>query len=117
MELLSSLLKGTTDIAGGAFDSVASLLGTEAAGMFPNDGPDGTFGLLMSGLAGVAAAVAVAIALTVYFRTGYRSATDIIRHGLAAALVLGLLAFVAYDLRHAAFAATLADGHCAARLS
>jgi hypothetical protein len=29
---------------------------------------------------------------------------DIIRHGLAASIVLGLLAFVAYDMRHAAFA-------------
>ena len=60
--------------------------------------------MLMSGLAGVAAALAVAIMLTVYFRTGYRSLRDIVRHGLAAALVLGLLAFVAYDMRHAALA-------------
>jgi hypothetical protein len=93
-------------MAGGAFDSVTAFLGTlaEAAGLLPDDSPDGAFGLLMSGLAGVAAAMAVGIALTVYFRTGYRSARDIIRHGLALALVLGLLAFVAYDLRHAAFA-------------
>jgi len=119
MELLSSLLRGTTNIAGGAFDSVTSFLGTlaEAAALFPDDGPDSAFGLLMSGLAGVAAAVAVAVALTVYFRTGYRSARDIIRHGLAAALVLGLLAFVVYDMRHAAFAATLADRHCVARFA
>jgi hypothetical protein len=106
MELASSLLKGSTAMAGGAFDSVTAFLRTlaEAAGLFPDDGPDGAFGLLMSGLAGVAAATAVAIALTVYFRTGYRSARDVIRHGLALALALGLLAFVAYDLRHAAFA-------------
>ena len=93
-------------MAGGAFNSVTAFLGTlaEAAVVFPDDGPDSTFGLLMSGLAGVAAATAVAIVLTVYFRTGYRSARDVIRHGLALALVLGLLAFVAYDLRHAAFA-------------
>jgi hypothetical protein len=106
MELVFSLLKGSTAMAGGAFDSVTAFLNTlaEAAGLFPDDGPDGAFGLLMSGLAGVAAAMAVAIALTVYFRTGYRSARDIIRHGLAVALALGLLAFVAYDLRHAAFA-------------
>ena len=51
--------------------------------------------MLMSGLAGVAAALAVAIMLTVYFRSGYRSTRDIVRHGLAAAMVLGLLAFVA----------------------
>jgi hypothetical protein len=61
-------------------------------------------GMLMSGLAGVAAALAVAIILTVYFRTGYRSARDIVRHGLATTAVLGLLAFVAYDMRHAALA-------------
>jgi hypothetical protein len=60
--------------------------------------------MLMSGLSGVAAALAVAIILTVYFRSGYRSIRDIVRHGLAAALVLGLLAFVAYDMRHAALA-------------
>jgi len=58
----------------------------------------------MSGLAGIAAALAVAIILTVYFRSRYRSLRDILRHGLAAALVLGLLAFVAYDMRHAALA-------------
>jgi hypothetical protein len=93
-------------MAAAGFDSVTAFLRTlaEAAGLFPDDGPDGAFGLLTSGLAGVAAAMAVAIALTVYFRTGYRSARDIIRHGLAVALALGLLAFVAYDLRHAAFA-------------
>ena len=44
------------------------------------------------------------IMLTVYFRSGYRSVRDIARHGLAAAVVLGLLAFVAYDMRHAALA-------------
>jgi hypothetical protein len=106
MDLASSLLKGSTAMAGGAFDSVTAFLSTlaEAVGLFPDDSPDGAFGLLISGLAGVAAAMAVGIALTVYFRTGYRSARDIIRHGLALALVLGLLAFVAYDLRHAAFA-------------
>jgi hypothetical protein len=71
---------------------------------FAGDGPDGGLGLVMSGLAGMAAALAVAILLTVYFRTGYRSARDIFRHGLAAVAALGLLAFVAYDMRHAAFA-------------
>ena len=69
-----------------------------------DDSPDGWFGMAMSGLAGAAAALAVAIVLTVYFRTGYRSARDIVRHGLAVAAVLGLLAFVAYDMRHAALA-------------
>jgi hypothetical protein len=106
MDPAFSVLRGPTAIAGVAFDSVTAFLGSlaEAAGLLPDDGPDGTFGLLMSGLAGVAAATAVAIALNVYFRIRYRSARDIIRHGLAAALVLGLLAFVAYDMRHAVFA-------------
>ena len=58
----------------------------------------------MSGLSGVAAALAVAITLTLYFRTGYSNAREIVRHGLAATVVLGLLAFVAYDMRHAALA-------------
>jgi hypothetical protein len=106
MDLATSLLKGTAAVAGVAFDSVTAFLGSlaEAAGLLPDDGPDSAFGLLMSGLSGVAAALAVAIALTVYFRTRHRSARDIIRHGLAAAVVLGLLAFVAYDMRHAALA-------------
>jgi high-affinity Fe2+/Pb2+ permease len=55
----------------------------------------------MSGLAGMTAALAVALLLTVYFRR-YRSAGDIIRHGLTAAAVLGLLAFAVYDMGHAA---------------
>jgi len=70
--------------------------------LFAGDNRDGTLGVLMSALAGIAAALAVAILLAVYFRTGYRTARDMVRHGLAAAAVLGLLAFVAYDMRHAA---------------
>ena len=60
--------------------------------------------MLMSGLAGVATALAVAIVLTVYFRSRYRSVRDVLRHGLAAAAVFALVAFVAYDMRHAALA-------------
>jgi hypothetical protein len=83
MDLASSLLKAATAMAGGASDSVTGFLGTlaEAVGLLPDDDPNGAFGLLLSGLAGVAAAMAVAVALTVYFRTGYRSAREIIRHG------------------------------------
>jgi hypothetical protein len=77
---------------------------TDAAGLWPDEGPDSAFDLLMSGLAGVAAAVAVAIALTIYFQTGYRSARDMVRHGVAAVLVLALLGFAAYDMRNAALA-------------
>ena len=58
----------------------------------------------MSALAGVAAALAMAILLSVYFRTGYRTGRDVLRHGLAATLVLALIAFVAYDMRQAALA-------------
>ena len=60
--------------------------------------------MVMSALAGVAAALAVAIVLSVYFRSGYRSPRDLVKHGLAASAVLALLAFVVYDMRHAALA-------------
>ena len=60
--------------------------------------------MIMSALAGVAAALAVAIALSIYFRSGYRSRRDLVKHGLAAAAVLLLLAFVISDMRHAALA-------------
>jgi len=86
-------------------DLIASFLKMIADGSgIAGDGPDGGLGLVMSGLAGVAAALAVALVLALYFRTGYRSARDIVRHGLAATAVLGLLAFVAYDVGHAALA-------------
>ena len=87
-------------------DTVTSLLRmvSDSSALSADDSPDGVLGMLMSGLAGVAAALAVAIMLTVYFRSSYRSLRDVVRHGLAAALVLGLLAFVASDMRHAALA-------------
>ena len=96
MNLTSPVLKGAAQIA--------EVPGSSAASLFKmaDDSPDGALGMLMSGLPGVAAALAVAIVLTVYFRTGHRSPRDILRHGLAAAAVLALLAFVAYDMRHAA---------------
>jgi hypothetical protein len=106
MNLTSPFLKGAVQAAELPGDSVTSFLKTvgDRTGLFADDSPDGLLGMLMSGLSGVAAALAVAIILTVYFRSGYRSIRDIVRHGLAAALVLGLLAFVAYDTRHAALA-------------
>ena len=58
----------------------------------------------MSALSGVAAALAVAIMLTIYFRSGYRTRRDLVKHGLAACAVLVLLAFVISDMRHAALA-------------
>ena len=106
MNLTSPILKGAVHAAQLPGDSVTSFVKTiaSAGGFLADDSPDGWLGLLMSGLSGVAAALAVAIILTVYFRSRYRSFRDIVRHGLAAALVLGLFAFVAYDMRHAALA-------------
>ena len=106
MNLTSPFLKGAARAAELPGDSVTSFLKmvADSTGLLADDSPDGWLGMLMSGLAGVAAALAVAIVLTVYFRSGDRSARDIVRHGLAAAAVLGLLAFVVYDMRHAALA-------------
>jgi hypothetical protein len=106
MNLTSPFLKGAARAVELPNDSVASLLKMvgDSTGLFTDDSPDGWLGMLMSGLSGVAAAIAVAIVLTVYFKSGYRSGRDILRHGLAAAAALALLAFVASDMRHAALA-------------
>ncbi|PSO15288.1 acriflavin resistance protein [Bradyrhizobium sp. MOS003] len=68
------------------------------------DSADGRLGILMSALSGVAAALAVALAMTVYLRLSYRSWRDVVRHGLATLAALVLFAFAAYDMRHAAAA-------------
>ena len=73
--------------------------GTRKPGLMEFSSP-----FLMSALSGAAAALAVAIALTVYFHSGYRTRRDIIRDGFATVVALGLFAFVAYDMRHAAMA-------------
>ena len=106
MNITSPILKGAAHAAALPGDSVTSFLKiiADTTGLFADDSSDGVLGMLMSGLAGVATALAVAIVLTVYFRSRYRSARDILRHGLAAAAVLSLVAFVAYDMRHAALA-------------
>ena len=106
MNITSPILRGAAHAAELPGDSVTSFLRliADTTGLFADDSSDGVLGMLMSGLAGVAAALAVAIVLTVYFRSKYRSTRDIFKHGLAAAAVLALLAFVAYDLRHAAMA-------------
>ena len=80
------------------FSQIGSLTGalTESA--------DGQSGILMSALAGIATALAVALAMTVYFRMSYRTWRDVLRHGLAALAALALFAFAAYDMRHAALA-------------
>ena len=80
------------------FSQIAGMIGllTESA--------DGQLGILMSALAGIAAALAVALTLTVYFRMAYRTWRDVLRHGLAALTAAALFAFAAYDMRHAALA-------------
>jgi hypothetical protein len=103
MNLTSPTPEGAAHAAGTCVTSLLKMV-ADSSGVFADDSPDGWPGMLMSGLAGVAAALAVAIVLTVYFRSGYRSARDIFKHGLAAAAVLALLAFVASDMRHAALA-------------
>jgi len=75
-----------------------------AADIWPDLSADDGTGLLMPALTGVVAAVTVALALAIYFQTGYRSYRDMIRHGLAAAIGLALMAFVIYDMRNAAMA-------------
>lgn len=105
MNITSPILTGAARVAELPGDSVTSLLKMvgSTTGLF-DDGPDGGLGLIMSALSGVAAALAVAIALSIYFRSGYRSRRDIFKHGLAATAVLVLLAFVISDMRNAALA-------------
>ena len=105
MNITSPILTSAARVAELPADSVASLLKIVGfgTGLF-DDSPDGGLGLIMSALAGVAAALAVAIALSIYFRSGYRSRRDLVKHGLAASAVLVLLAFVISDMRHAALA-------------
>ena len=93
---VTSFFKAVAD----SLESVGSLL-PGSWSLFADNGPDDGLGVLTSGLAGMAAALGVALLLTVYFRR-YRSARDMIRHGVAAAAVFGLLAFAVYDLRSAA---------------
>lgn len=106
MNITSPILNGAAHAAALPGDSVTSFLKmvADTTGLFADDSSDGVIGMMMSGLAGVATALAVAIVLTVYFRSRYRSVRDVVRHGLAAAAVFALVAFVAYDMRHAALA-------------
>ena len=106
MNIITPLPKGAADATELPGNSVTSFLkmAGDSTGLFADDIPDGWLGMLMSGLAGVATALAVAIVLTVYFRSGHRTPRDMFRHGLAAVAVLALLAFVASDMRHAALA-------------
>ena len=98
MNITSPLLTGAGHAAQLPSDSMTSLLRTIGF----SDGPDGGLGIAMSALSGVAAALAVAIMLSVYFRTGHRSRRDVLKHGIAASAVLVLVAFVIADMRQAA---------------
>ena len=85
MNITSPIMAGAARAADLPGDSVTSLLRMIGAGtgLF-DDSVDGGLGLVMSALAGVATALAVAILLSIYFRSGYRSPRDILKHGLAA---------------------------------
>jgi hypothetical protein len=88
------------DLPGEVITSLVRKIG-ELTGLFDDDSG---LGLVLSGLAGAAAALAVALALTVYFHAGNRTARDTMKDGIAAIVALTLVAFVAYDMRHAALA-------------
>src|SRR5437660_12572336 len=105
MNITSPMMAGAVHVAELPGDSVTSLLRMIGAGtgLF-DDSVDGGLGLVMSALAGVATALAVAIVVSVYFRSSYRSPSDLVKHGLAATAVLALITFVVYDMRHAALA-------------
>jgi hypothetical protein len=102
MNLASPLLSGAARSAGPTSDSVAFLLKvSDSSGFVGDDIPDSWLGLLMSGLAGIAVALALAIMLTVYWRMEDGGRRHLVRHGLAATFALGLLGFAAHDMRHA----------------
>jgi len=105
MNVTSPLLTGAGHMAALPGDSMTSLLKAigNVTGLF-GDGPDGGLGVVMSALAGGAAALAVAIALTVYLHTGHRSLRDLAKHAVATVVALALVAFVVSDMRHAALA-------------
>jgi len=100
MNITSPILTGAANAAELPGHSMTSFL--RAVGF--SDSPDGGLGIIMSALAGVAAALAVAIVLSVYFRSGYRSRHELLKHGLATSAVLVLLAFAISDMRNAALA-------------
>ena len=102
MNLASPFLSGAARVAESPLDSVAFLLRvSDSAGFAGDDIPDGWLGMLRSALAGLAAALAIAIMLTVFLRMEERGRRHLVRNGLAATLALGLLGFVANDMRHA----------------
>src|ERR1700712_4708010 len=102
MNLASPFLSGAARVAESPMDSVAFLLRvSDSAGFAGDDIPDSWLGMLRSALAGLAAALAIAIMLTVFLRMEERSRRQMSGQGLAATFALGLFAFVANDMRHA----------------
>jgi len=85
-------------------NAATDALGFFSTAIWPDPGIDDGTGLLMPALAGIAAGLTVALMVTLYFQTGYRSYRDMIRHGLAAAIGLALMAFVVSDMSTAALA-------------
>src|ERR1700730_6214292 len=104
MDIISPIPEGVAHAAGPSGSPLSSLLKmvTDNIGLFADDSPDGWLGIAMSGLAGVATALAGAIVLSVYFRRGYRSVRDVFKRVLAAAAVLALVAAEAIVMRHLA---------------
>ena len=96
MDIISRILDGAAEAA-------ATVIRAIGPGSL-SENADGGLGMAISALAGVAAALLVALVVSIYLRASYRSTRDIVMHGLAAALVFGLIVFAAYDMRHAALA-------------
>ena len=84
-------LAGLTDAVGGWATAVVATL-------------DQRLGLLAPMVAGAAAACTVALIMAIYLRGGQHSSQEILRHGVAAIVVIGLLTLVASDARQAALA-------------
>lgn len=105
MSIITPILDGAAEAAAALGDLLMALLKAidPPTGWF-DDAADGGLGMVMAGLAGVATALLVAILLSVYFRSGYRSTRDIVRHALVTTLALALLGFAVYDVRRDALA-------------
>ena len=95
MNLASPLLSGAARLAEAPMDSVAFLLRvSDSTGFAGDDIPDGWLGMLRSALAGLAAALAIAIMLTVFLRMEDRGRRHLVRNGLAATLAQCICRFV-----------------------
>lgn len=103
MDITTPLVAGAAGLADMPGEAITALVGRigDFTGLF---GQDSGFDLVMSGVAGAAAALAVALALVIYFHASYRTPREVVKHAIAALLALALAAFVAYDMRHAALA-------------